>query len=235
MNESNNGNSHRPDWVAIFLLIYALFIGIILVCFAFSPSAKAFELENVEDTTVLSETSSVASETSSEAIKDSPSSEFEVNNDLSGSNRASAVTYNSAYDVTTSDSYCSILYDIFLNQANTYDDFIIYRSSTYQYVLIYGSIKDDLSFSKVHVVTLDYNNVSQTGKRYTFTYADDVSGTFNPGQYTFISNVEHSNALLFHNYFMRKELHGLRVAVFIIAILTILSQFTFFKGGIRTI
>lgn len=235
MNEQHNRNSNRPDWVAVFLLIYALLIGVILVCFAFAPSSKALELETIPDTAVLSETSSVASETQSETVNDSPSSEFEVNNDLSGSNRASAVTYNSAYDVTTSDSYCSILYDIFLNQANTYDDFIIYRSATYQYVLIYGSIKDDLSFSKAHVVTMDYNNVSQTGKRYTFTYSDDVSGSFNPGQYTFISNVEHSNALLFHNYFMRKEIHGLRIAVFIIAILTILSQFTFFKGGIRTV
>lgn len=168
-------------------------------------------------------------------VSDAPSSEFEVNNDLSGSNKAAATSYNAVYDVTTSDSYCSILYDIFLNQANTYDDFIIYRSSTYQYVLLYGSIKDDLSFSKINIVILDYSNVSQTGKRYTFSYGEDITGTFNPNSYTFISNIKTDNALLFHNYYMRNNLHGIRIAVFIIAILDILSMFTFFKGGIRTI
>lgn len=231
MNEPNNRNDNNRDWVSFLFLLFALISLASIAFLALSPSAKAFELEDVSTTSVSSEAASVASQEDSKT----PSSDFEVNNDLSGSNRAAAVTYSAAYDVTTGDSYCSILYDVFLNQANTYDDFIIYRASTYQYVLIYGSVKDDLSFSNANVVVMDYNYNSQTGKRYTFSYSDDVSGTFSPGQYTFISNVDHENALLFHNYFMRKELHGLRIAVFIIAILNVFSMFTFFKGGIRTI
>lgn len=222
------------------------FIFIILLCFCSlvflgnKVFAEDFELASVPET---GESSEASSDVSNQA--DDPQvvvvqnaevdSEFAINNDTQlYSPEVQRATYQASYDITTSDSYASILYDVFLNQGNVYDDFIIYRSGDYQYVLIFGSIGDDLSFDDCSVVTLNYSYQSSSGKRYNLTYTNG-SGSFDDRGYNFISNIESSNALLFHNYYERRELHAARIALYILAVLNLFNIFKFFRGGLKTI
>lgn len=143
--------------------------------------------------------------------------------------KANAVGYTPTYDITSADSYASYLYDVFLNQGNTFDDFIIFRSGDYRYFLIYGNIKDDLSFSSCNVVQLDYSNSWQSGKRYTLNYSSNVSGSFRPSNYTFLSNIKYNNAFSPNVIFERSEQFKTRVAVYVLAVMTLFSSFRFFR------
>lgn len=143
--------------------------------------------------------------------------------------KANAIGYTPIADVTSSNTYASILYDVFLNQGNTFDDFIIFQSGDYRYFLIYGTIKDDLSFSSCGVVQLDYTSSWQSGKRYTLTYSEDVSGSFRANGYTYLSNMSGQNALSPNVTFERKELYKVRIAVYVLAVMTLFSSFRFFR------
>lgn len=242
-----NGNSRKPDkidsWLnwGLILCIAVIVFGVLFISiFSTRGHAEDFSLADVQEVTSKTEVQAAEASSSSDQetviIQNASSDpEFEINNDTklyAASSNASV--YRPAYDITTSDSYASMLYDVFLNQANVYDDFIIYRSSDYQYVLIYGSIDDDLSFSDASIVTLNYTYSSSSGKRYNLSYTTG-SGTFSDSDYNFISNIEVDNALLFHNYYVRKELHACRIALYIIAVLTTFNIFKFFRGGLRSI
>lgn len=221
-------------WVG---LIAILLVVCLCVFGSRRASAEDFNLASAEETTT-----EAAKEDSVQSAPDvvivqnaSVDDEFKINNDTQlYSPEVQRATYSAAYDITTSDSYASMLYDIFLNQGNVYDDFIIYRSGDYQYVLIYGSIDDDLSFEDVNIVTLNYSSYSQSGKRYNFTYTSG-SGSFDPAGYNFVSNIVHENALNFHNYYVRRELHASRIALYIIAVLSIFNIFKFFRGGLKSV
>lgn len=143
--------------------------------------------------------------------------------------KANAIGYTPIADVTASNTYASILYDVFLNQGNTFDDFIIFQSGDYRYFLIYGTIKDDLSFSSCNVVQLDYTNSWQSGKRYTLTYSDSVSGSFRSNGYTYLSNIKGLNAFSPDVTFERKEMYKTRIAVYVLAVMTLFSSFRFFR------
>lgn len=224
-------------WVGLIAII--LIVGL-CVFGSRRAAAEDFNLATTEDTTSSSqvEDSSVTQKDDQIVIVQNATvdPEFEINNDTQlYSPSTQRATYTAAYDVTTSDSYASMLYDVFLNQGNVYDDFIIYRSGDYQYVLIYGTIKDDLSFEGADVVTLNYASYSQSGKRYNYSYSSDVDGSFSDAGYDFISNIKVANALTFHNYFVRKELHACRIALYILAVLSIFNIFKFFRGGLKSI
>lgn len=234
-------NGQKPDYVSWILLFvgFCFLIGFILL--AFSKPADAAELATAPDpgTETVSEISEEAKEDDNPVViveNATVDEEFAINNDTQlyapSTQRA---TYTPAYDITTGDSYASILYDVFLNQGNVWDDFIIYRAGNYQYVLIYGRIGSDLSFSNCDVVTFNYVTQSSSGKRYTFSYASDASGSFSDSGYNFISNIKADNAQLFHNYYQRKELHASRIALYIICVLNLFSVFRFFRGGIKSV
>lgn len=239
-----NGDKKPFNWFHFWLgfaLVSVLFVLCLGLVASVRGSAEGFSLASVEDTT----SAAAASDPSSNEETTSPDvvivqnatadPEFQINNDTQlYSPEVQRATYTAVYDITTSDSYASMLYDVFLNQGSVFDDFIIYRSGDYQYVLIYGKIKDDLTFSDCNIVTLNYSSYSQSGKRYNFTYTSG-SGSFNSNNYNFVSNIEVDNALLFHNYFMRRELYACRVALYIISVLNIFNLFKFFRGGLKTI
>lgn len=241
IDEPNGRDPKKPDLSVGLLVFVGIFLLLGLILLSFSGRSEAAELATVPDsgTQTVSEVASEAKEDENPVVivqNATVDEEFAINNDTqlySPSNQRA--TYSPAYDITTNDSYASILYDVFLNQGNVYDDFIIYRSGNYQYVLIYGSIDSDLTFSDCDVVTFNYVTNSQSGKRYYFTYTSGAGGSFSDGGYNFISNIEADNAQLFHNYYERKELHAARIALYIICVLDLFSLFRFFRGGIKSV
>lgn len=235
-----NGDRKNIDWYRVWLFFgIGSILVVLLVALVASNrgSAEGFELADVPEdsstTTVQAQKDDQADVVIVQGATVDP--EFEINNDTQlYSPEVQRATYRPTYDITTSDSYASMLYDVFLNQGSVYDDFIIYRSGDYQYVLIYGKIKDDLTFSDCNIVTLNYSSYSSSGKRYNYSYTSG-SGSFNDAGYTFVSNIEVDNALLFHNYFVRKELYACRIALYILSVLSIFNIFKFFRGGLKTI
>lgn len=235
-----NGDKKPIDWYKFWLgfsLVSVLLVLCFGIVFGVKGSAAGFELASAEDSDQTT-TAQAEEKTSPDVVIVQGATvdpEFEINNDTQlYSPEVQRATYAPAYDITVSDSYASMLYDVFLNQGNVFDDFIIYRSGDYQYVLIYGKISDDLTFDDCDIVTLNYSSYSSSGKRYNYTYTSG-SGSFNAGQYNFISNIKVEQAQLFHNYYVRKELYAARVALFIIAVLNIFNLFKFFRGGLKTI
>lgn len=229
----NDRKFTKNDLLAV--IAWVLVLGIILAVGAVTLQGKA---EGLEFTTSESnETSSVeGSESSGEdsgQVVVNVIPETTVNaNEAPAQLKANAIGYTPTYDMTSSDTYANILYDVFLNQGNTYDDFIIFRAGDYRYFLIYGNIKDDLSFTGCGVVQLDYSNSWSSGKRYTLTYNDDVDGSFRPNNYTFISNISANYALAPNVTFERREQFNIRIAVYILAVMTLFSTFRFFRKSV---
>lgn len=240
-------NDRKPDkidswlrWGLVFCLAVILFGVLFISLFSTRGHAEDFSLADVPEVSESSEVSSDQDDKKDDqeivmVQNATVDPEFEINNDTHlYAPSAQRATYAPAYDITSSDSYVSMLYDVFLNQGNVYDDFIIYRSGDYQYVLIYGSIKDDLSFKNSNVVTLNVSSYSSSGKRYQLSYTTG-SGSFSGGHFNFLSNIKTDNALLFHNYYVRREIHACRIALYILAVLTVFNLFKFFRGGLRSI
>lgn len=227
----------RRAWIFIFAFLFIVGSLLLLPNKVF---AEDFELASVPESDVSSspennETTSTTDPSIVIVQNAEVDQEFAINNDTQlYSPEVQRATYQASYDITTSDSYASILYDVFLNQGNVYDDFIIYRSGDYQYVLIFGSIKSDLSFTDCNIITLNYTYNSSSGKRYNLSYTSG-SGSFDPRGYNFISNLESDNALLFHNYYERRELHACRIALYILAVLNLFNIFKFFRGGLKSV
>lgn len=225
------------SWLCLFTILSCFCL---CVFFGNKVAAEDFELASVPETSESSEMETSTPDSSSDpevAIVQNATvdDEFQINNDTQlYSPSVQRATYAATYDITTGDSYASMLYDVLLNQGKVYNDFIIYRSGDYQYVLIYGSISDDLSFDDCSIVTLNYSGYSQSGKRYNLTYTTG-SGSFDSAGYNFISNIRTDNALLFHNYYERRELHAARIALYILAVLNVFNIFKFFRGGLKTI
>lgn len=226
----NDSRKNYLLWgIALVVFLGALFIAV------YSTSAHAEETsESVFQVTESSESSQV------DGTTDSGENGGQVNvnviqetvvdaNNAPATLKANAIGYTPIADVTAANTYVSILYDVFLNQGNTFDDFIIFQSGDYRYFLIYGTIKDDLSFNSCSVVQLDYTNSWQSGKRYSLRYSEDVSGSFRSNGYTYLSNIKGQNAFSPDVTFERKEMYKTRIAVFILAVMTLFSSFRFFR------
>lgn len=216
------------------LLIAVVFVLLVsLVGFAYvAPQGKAegLEFETGDDIYSSESSDSVDGGTSGNTVIVNAVPETTVNaNEAPAQLKANAIGYTPTYDMTSSDTYANILYDVFLNQGNTFDDFIIFRAGDYRYFLIFGNIDSDLSFSKADVVQLDYNSSWQSGKRYTLSYSSNVSGTFRHNNYTFISNIPSNYGLSPNVTFERKEQYKTRIAVYVLAVMTLFSTFRFFR------
>lgn len=231
--ENKNDKSNRNSILA-FIVVFGLLVA--LACFAFTSlhgSAEGLEFTTSPDNGTSELESSDDGGTDSSEVVVNVIPETTVNaNEAPAQLKANAIGYTPTYDMTSSDTYANILYDVFLNQGNTFDDFIIFRAGDYRYFLIFGNIDSDLSFSKADVVQLDYNSSWQSGKRYTLSYSSDVSGTFRHNNYTFISNIPSNYGLSPNVTFERKEQYKTRIAVYILAVMTLFSTFRFFRKSI---
>lgn len=222
---------HYKVFVLSFSFILVLLVALVGVAYV-APQGKAEGLEfttsEFNESSEVQDSRSNGEDNSEVVVNVVP--ETTVNaNEAPAQLKANAIGYTPTYDITTSDTYANILYDVFLNKGNTFDDFIIFRAGDYRYFLIFGSIDSDLSFSSCDVVQLDYNNQWQSGKRYTLTYSVDVDGTFRPNNYLFISNVSYNNGLAPSVTFERKEQYKTRIALYVLAVMTLFSTFRFFR------
>lgn len=234
--EMNNVFSKK--FILLVIALLAVLVALVSITYA-SPEGKAEGLEfttSPDNDSAQLESSDNGGTDSSEVIVNVVPETTVNANEAPAQLKANAIGYTPTYDMTSSDTYANILYDVFLNQGNTFDDFIIFRAGDYRYFLIYGNIDDDLSFSSADVVQLDYNSSWQSGKRYTLTYSSDVSGTFRSNNYTFLTNLSSNYGLSPNVTFERKEQYKTRIAVYILAVMTLFSTFRFFrkstvKGG----
>ena len=218
-----------------FLLPIIVLLSILVALVGFAYVAPKGQAEGLDFTTSPSNDSSESSDSVDVGTSDNsvvvnvvPSTTVNAN-EAPAQLKANSIGYTPAYDMTTTDTYANILYDVFLNQGNTFDDFIIFRSGDYRYFLIYGSIDDSFSFDNCSVVQLDYSSNWNSGKRYTLTYSEDVSGAFRHNNYTFLSNVRSNYALAPNVTFERKEQYKIRIAVYVLAVMTLFSSFRFFR------
>lgn len=218
-----------------YILLIAVILGLLVALVGVAFTSVQGSAEGLEFTTSPSNESPESSDsvdggTSGNTVIVNAVPETTVNaNESPPALKANAIGYTPTYDITTSDTYANILYDVFLNKGNTFDDFIIFRAGDYRYFLIFGNLDNDLSFDSADVVQLDYNNSWQSGKRYTLTYSSGVSGSFRPNNYLFISNLPYNNALSPNVTFERKEQFKIRVAVYVLAVMTLFSSFRFFR------
>lgn len=226
-------NDSRKDLLLWFIGL-VVFLGVLFIA-VYSGTAHAEEDSSaIFQVTESSESSEVDSATSDGenggSVNVNVIQETVVDaNNAPATLKANAIGYTPIADVTAGNTYASILYDVFLNQGNTFDDFIIFQSGDYRYFLIYGTIKKDLSFSSCNVVRLDYSNSWQSGKRYTLTYSEGVSGSFRSNGYTYLSNLKGQNAFSPDVTFERKEMYKTRIAVYVLAVMTLFSSFRFFR------
>lgn len=228
MNESSSRN-----WVLALVAVVVFLGAIFIAVYSYSASAEetsegVFSSPEAVDSVDVQSSADAGNSDGTVNVNVIQETKVDANN-APVTLKANAVGYTPIADVTTSNTYASILYDVFLNQGNTFDDFIIFQSGDYQYFLIYGTIKSDLSFSSCDVVKLDYSNYWQSGKRYTLTYSEGVTGTFRSNGYLFLSNIKSSNSLSPNVTFERKEMYKTRIAVYILAVMTLFSSFRFFR------
>lgn len=210
-------------------LVYFLafvFIAIVLVGGAINVFAEG------SDDELFYTPSDPETETLTEPPLTEPTSEAPVLLTANNVTSSAPASWSPYADCTNSDSVASVLYDSAQTDMRPFNNFILYRSGNYQYTMIYGNIDNDFSFSGATVLVCDYSYSSGSNHRYSFSKSSDVDGTFNPNQFTFLSNLDSEYALNNQNYIENHHSYSTMVACICLAILFIVSKFTFARRSL---